>query len=327
MIKLAIDAMSGDLGASIVVEACLEFVKVYKDTYLYVTGKKDELTALEGIENIEIIEANDLMGMADGVLSVRRKKESSMVKAVLLANDGMADGVVSCGSTGAFYTSAMLFMKRIEGVEKCALLATMPTYNGQGVSLLDVGANVENTPEQLLQFGIMGSCYVQSTKNIEKPKVALLNIGTEDKKGDLVHQETFKLLKESKDIVFIGNIEGREILSGEADVIVTDGFSGNIALKTIEGTAKTIMKLLMESLMGSTSGKIGALIAKKSLYGMKEKFDYKTVGGAFMAGFEKPVIKAHGSSDALAFVNAIKLARSMVEEKSIEKMKVGLLKK
>jgi len=326
MIKLAIDAMSGDLGAPIAVEACKEFIKENKDVKLFVTGREEALAELKGIENIEIVPAKDIMGMAEGIMAVRRKKDSSMVKAVILTNDDQADAVVSCGSTGAFYTAAMLFMKRIEGVEKCALLASIPTINGKGVIMLDVGANVENSPEQLTQFAIMGSCYVTSVKNIQYPRVALLNIGTEDKKGDEVHKETYKLLNELEKIQFVGNIEGREILSGEADVIVTDGFSGNIALKTMEGTAKTFMTLLSQSLKGSTSGKIGGLFAKKSLYSMKDKFDYKSVGGAFMAGFEKPVIKAHGASDATAFLNAMKLAKSMVKDKSIEKMKAGLLK-
>lgn len=325
MYKLAIDASSGDLGSSIVVKACQNFVKEYQDTYLYVAGKIDELKALEGLPNVEIVEANDVLKMTESIMAVRRKKDSSMVKAVTLAREDKADAVVSCGSTGAFYASAMLFLKRLEGVEKCGLLANLPTKNGKGVCMCDVGANAENTAEQLEQFAIMGSCYVECVKGVNNPKVALLNIGSEEKKGDEVHQRAFQLLKNNPNLNFVGNIEGREILNGDVDLIVTDGFSGNIALKTIEGAGKVLIDMLKDSLMSTTRSKIGALLAKPALYEMKNKFDYKSVGGAFMAGFAKPVVKAHGASDDVAFLNAMKLARSMVKESSIEKMKAGLM--
>lgn len=325
MYKLAIDASSGDLGSSIVVKACQNFVKEYQDTYLYVTGKIDELKSLEGLPNVEIVEANDVLGMTESIMAVRRKKDSSMVKAVTLAREDKADAVVSCGSTGAFYASAMLFLKRLEGVEKCGLLATLPTKNGKGVCMCDVGANAENTAEQLEQFAIMGSCYVSCVKGVDQPKVALLNIGSEEKKGDEAHQKAYQLMKANPHLNFVGNIEGREILNGDVDLIVTDGFSGNIALKTIEGAGKVLIDMLKENLMSTTRSKVGALLAKPALYEMKNKYDYKSVGGAFMAGFTKPVVKAHGASDDVAFLNAMKLARSMVKEESIEKMKAGLM--
>lgn len=324
MYKLSIDAMSGDLGSSIVVKACQNFMKTHSDVELYVTGKKEELAGLKDIAHINIVDARDIVTMNDGIMSVRRKKESSMVKAVVMANDGLVDGVVSCGSTGAFYTSAMLFLKRIEGVEKSCLMAVMPTYNNKGVCMLDVGANAENTPEQLKEFAIMGSIYAKNIRNIENPKISLLNIGTEVKKGDEVHQQTYQLLSQEEKIHFVGNIEGREILLGETDVIVTDGFSGNIALKTCEGTAALVMKMVKESMMSSTRGKLGALLAKPSLYALKDKFDYKSVGGALMMGFEKAVVKAHGASDEVAFENAMDLAYQMVKCDVVAKMKEGL---
>ena len=324
MYKLAIDAMSGDLGSEAVVKACLAFISKHKDVELYVTGKNEELTLLENNDSIHIVDAPDLIGMNDGIMSVRRKKNSSMVKAVTLANDGVCDGVVSCGSTAAFYTSAMLFLKRIEGVEKSCLMANMPTYNGKGVFMLDVGANALNTPEQLRDFAIMGNIYAKKVSGIKEPKIALLNIGAEDKKGDEVHVETYKLLKAEESLNFVGNIEGREILTGEVDVIVTDGFSGNIALKTIEGTASLVMKMVKESLMSSFSGQLGALLAKKNFSELKGKFDYKSVGGALMIGFEKAVVKAHGSSDEVAFENAMNLAYLLVKENVVETMKEGL---
>lgn len=326
MYKLSIDAMSGDLGSSIVVEACQSFIKNHQDVELYVTGKAEELEKLKDLERIHIVDARDIVPMDAGIMSVRRKKESSMVKAVTMANDGIVDGVVSCGSTGAFYTSAMLFLKRLEGVEKSCLMAILPTYNKKGVALLDVGANAENTPEQLLEFAIMGNIYAKNIRGIDNPKVALLNIGTETKKGDAVHQETYQLLNNEQSIQFVGNIEGRDMLLGNVDVIVTDGFSGNIALKTCEGTASLVMKMIKESMMSSIKGKIGALLAKKNLYALKDQFDYKSVGGALMMGFEKAVVKAHGASDAIAFENAMNLAYQLVKMDVVKQMKEGLTK-
>ena len=324
MKKLAIDAMSGDLGSAIVVEACLNFIKEHKDVELYVTGKKEELTKLENQQQIHIIDAREVLTMTEGILAVRRKKESSMVKAMMLAKNDEVDAVVSCGSTGSFYTCAFVFLKRIEGVEKSCLMAILPTYNNKGVAMLDVGANAENTAEQLRDFAVMGSVYAKEVRGIKEPKVALLNIGTEEKKGNEVHQQAYQLLKENDKIHFVGNIEGRELLAGDVDVIVTDGFSGNIALKTTEGVAMILMKCVKESMMSSVKGKLGALLAKDSLYSLKDKFDYKSVGGALMMGFEKAVVKAHGASDAVAFKNAMELALKMVEQDVVSKMREGL---
>lgn len=324
MYKLSIDAMSGDLGSPIVVEACEMFLNTHKDVKLYVTGKREELEKLSSYQQVEIVDARDVVDMDAGIMSVRRKKDSSMVKAVTLANEGITDGVVSCGSTGAFYTSAMLFLKRIEGVEKSCLMAILPTYNKKGVAMLDVGANAENTPEQLKEFAIMGSLYAKNVRGIARPKVALLNIGSESKKGDEVHQKAYQLLSQEEKINFVGNVEGRDMLLGDIDVIVTDGFSGNIALKTSEGAASIIMKMVKESMLSSLKGKIGALFVKSSLSSLKEEFDYKSVGGALMVGFEKAVVKAHGASDAKAFMNAMDLAYQMVKQDVVSQMKEGL---
>ena len=247
--KLGIDAMSGDLGSRIVVEACLSFLEKNKTDELYVVGKIEELEALKPYDQVTLIDAREVLEMTENILAIRRKKESSMVKTMMLARKGEVDAVLSCGNTGAYYASAMLFLKRIEGVEKSCLMAMLPTYNKKGVVLLDVGANAENTAEQLKDFAIMGHVYAKNIRGIQKPKVALLNIGSEAKKGDEVHQQTYQLLEEDKMINFVGNIEGRDILLGEVDVIVTDGFSGNIALKTCEGAASVLMKMVKESMM------------------------------------------------------------------------------
>lgn len=322
--KLGIDAMSGDLGSTIVVEACLSFLSKNKTDELYVVGKKEELTALESYSQVTLIDAQEVLEMTENILAIRRKKESSMVKTMLLAKKGEVDAVLSCGNTGAYYASAMLFLKRLEGIEKSCLMAMFPTYNDRGVALLDVGANSENTAEQLKSFAIMGSVYAKNVRKINNPKVALLNIGSEHHKGDEIHQETYKMLESLQEINFIGNIEGKEILDGDVDVIVTDGFTGNVALKTIEGVAKVLMKSLKDGFMSSSRTKIGAVIAKPALKQLMTKFDIKAAGGALMMGFVKPVIKAHGSSDAIAFENAMNLAFAMISSNVVEKMKEGL---
>lgn len=322
--KLGIDAMSGDLGSSIVVEACLSFLEKNKKDELVVVGKKEELNALENNSQVTIIDAREVLEMTENILAIRRKKESSMVKTMMLARNNEVDAVLSCGNTGAYYASAMLFIKRIEGIEKSCLMAVLPTYDGKGVCMLDVGANSENTPEQLQSFAIMGSIYASSVRNINNPKIALLNIGTETKKGDEMHQEAFKLLSETNNINFNGNIEGKELLLSDNDVIVTDGFTGNIALKTIEGTAKVLMKALKDGYMQSLRTKVGAVVSKPALKSLLNKFDINQVGGALMMGFVKPVIKAHGASNAQAFENAIELAFNMVEANVVDKMKEGL---
>lgn len=322
--KLGIDAMSGDLGSEIVVEACLSFLEKNKTDELYVVGKIEELQALNNHPQVVLIDAREILEMTENILAIRRKKESSMVKTMMLARKNEVDAVLSCGNTGAYYACAMLFLKRIEGIEKSCLMAMLPTYKGDNVAMLDVGANSENTASQLVSFAVMGSVYARNVRKIENPKVALLNIGSEHHKGDEVHQETYKLLENMKEINFVGNIEGKEILDGDVDVIVTDGFTGNVALKTTEGVAKVLVKSLKKSLMSSTRTKVGALMAKPGLKQLMKKFDTKAAGGALMMGFEKPVIKAHGSSDAIAFENAINLAFEMISSNVVEKMKEGL---
>ena len=298
-----------------------------KEDLLYIVGKIEELEALKNYSQVTLIDAREVLEMTENILAIRRKKESSMVKTIMLAKKGEVDAVLSCGNTGAYYASAMLFFKRLEGVEKSCLMATLPTYNDKGVLMLDVGANSENTPEQLKSFAIMGNIYAKNIRGIQEPKVALLNIGTESKKGDEAHQQAYQLLQASDRLHFVGNVEGRDILSGDYDVVVTDGFSGNIALKTCEGVASTLMKMIKESMMSSLKGKIGALLAKSSLYSLKEKFDYKSVGGALMMGFEKAVVKAHGASDAKAFCSAMDLAYQMVKMDVVSQMKEGLSQK
>lgn len=322
--KLAIDAMSGDLGSSIVVEACLSFLEKNTKDELFVVGKIEELEALQGHPQVTLVDARETLEMTENILAIRRKKESSMVKAMMMARRDEVDGVLSCGNTGAYYACAMLFLKRIEGIEKSCLMAVLPTYNDRGVCMLDVGANAENTVEQLVSFAIMGSVYAKNVRHIDDPKVALLNIGVEEHKGNELHKETFQALSKIDNIHFVGNIEGKEMLEGDIDVIVTDGFTGNVALKTTEGVAKMAMDSLKDALYSSASSKVGAVLAKPALRSLKQKFDPASVGGALMMGLVKPVIKAHGASDAKAFESAMNLAFEMIETDVVTQMKEGL---
>ncbi|MBE5705446.1 MAG: phosphate acyltransferase PlsX, partial [Erysipelotrichaceae bacterium] len=284
----------------------------------------EELEALKDHPQVTLIDAREIFEMTENILAIRRKKESSLVKAMMLARNNEVDAVLSCGNTGAYYACAMLFLKRIKGIEKSCLMATIPTLNDKGVCMLDVGANAENTVDQLVQFAIMGNVYAKNVRHIQKPKVALLNIGSEEHKGDEIHKETYQSLSTLEQIDFVGNIEGKEILRGDVDVIVTDGFTGNVTLKTIEGVALSMMSALKDGFMASTRNKLGAVISKPVLKGLKTKFDPAGVGGALMMGFVKPVVKAHGASDAKAFESAMNLAFEMVEVNVVEKMKVGL---
>ncbi|MDD8048218.1 MAG: phosphate acyltransferase PlsX [Thomasclavelia sp.] len=322
--KLGIDAMSGDLGSKEVVEACKVFAENNKNDELFVVGKQEQLQELTKYNNIKIIDSREVLEMTEDILAIRRKKEASMVKTLMLARNDEVDAVVSCGNTGAYYASATLFIKRLKGVERSCLMAVLPTYSDKGVCMLDVGANAENTPEQLEVFALLGSVYANAVRNIQKPRVKLLNIGTEDHKGDSVHKETYQLLLKNKHVNFEGNIEGKGILNDEADVIVTDGFTGNVALKSIEGTATTLVHCLKDGFLSSLRNKMGAMMVKPVLKTLVKKFDPNTVGGALMLGFNKPIVKAHGASDSKAIINAMMLAKSMVERDVIEKMKEGL---
>ena len=241
----------------------------------------------------------------------RQKKDSSMTVSLNMLNSGEGDVVISAGSTGALLTGATLLNKRIKGIRRAALGAPVPQKTGGFALLMDSGANAECTPEFLLQFAYMGSLYMKTQAGIEKPRVALINNGTEEGKGDTLRHEAYDLLKKAHEegrINFIGNMEGRNVLAGEADVLVCDGFTGNVLMKTIEGTAGFIMKELKSIMYANLPSKLAALVLKPGLTRLKNMMDYKTIGGAPLLGVSKPVIKAHGSSDARAFCSACEQA-------------------
>lgn len=318
MYHFAVDAMSLDKGSGVVVEACLNFIKDYPVT-LHVFGDKEELRPLLQQKNVVVHPTTQVMEMSDGALAVRRKKDASMVRAVESVCQGECAGIVSGGSTGALLASATLLMKNIEGIGRGALMVTLPSRKGPLV-LLDVGANAENKSSDLVEFAHMGNVYAQSIYNIAKPRIGLLNIGSEAKKGDDLRKETYALL-EQEALHFIGNIEGRDLLSGDVDVVVCDGFSGNITLKTVEGAASFMNAILKEHLMSSLPSKIGAMLSKKALMAMKNKVDYKQYGGGLCVGVNYPVVKAHGSSDEVAFYHALRQLYTMVDLDVVEQIR------
>jgi glycerol-3-phosphate acyltransferase PlsX len=240
--------------------------------------------------------------------AIRVKKDSSIVRAVkILKEDENAKALVSAGSTGAVLSASVILSRRIKGVHRPALSPCLPNMKDGETMLLDCGANVDCKPHHLLKFGEYASEYASKVLGVENPKVALLSVGTEDKKGNALSKEAFKLLKQSN-LNFVGNMEARDILSGEYDVVVADGFSGNIALRSTEGAVQMILAYLKQSISASTKAKIGYLFMKDTFKGLKGKLDYNKKGGALLLGMEKVVVKAHGSSKASAFVHAIRQA-------------------
>ena len=317
--RIAIDAMGGDLAPKAPVLGALAASEKFGCDIVLVGDSAQIEPLLEGKDRsrITVVHTTEVISNDEKATSaVRSKKDSSMSVALKLVADGEADAVVSAGSTGALLTGATFIVKRIKGIQRGALGTVLPTKGENGVMLLDCGANAECTPEYLLQFGFLGSFYMNKVEGIERPRVALLNNGTEDGKGDPLRKEAFELLRQASDegrINFVGNMEGRDILSGEADVLVCDGFSGNIALKSVEGTAMFVMREVKHVLYKNIISKIAALLIKPGLYALKDKMDYNKVGGAPFLGISKPVIKAHGSSNEESYCSAIKQAIAFVD--------------
>ena len=319
--RIAVDAFGGDNAPlEIIKGAALASNEQKVDITL--TGNKQKIEAIikeNGFEfhgELVIIDTDDVIDMHDDPTSLlKAHKESSMALAFKEVCEDRADAFVSAGSTGAIVVGGTLMVKRIKGVKRPALAGFIPSPDGHYM-LMDMGANAECRPEMLEQFGIMANAYLKNVEGIENPKIGLLNIGTEDTKGDELRQEAYKLLSKA-DINFVGNIESREMPKGVCDAIITDGFTGNIALKLIEGTATTFFKLIKQKLYKNLKNKLAALVIKKDLYSLKSMMDSSEVGGAPLLGVKKPVIKAHGSSDAKAIKNAIKQAVIFTENNVI----------
>lgn len=320
--KLAIDAMGGDHAPEVIVKGAVKAIEQFSDIELILVGHEDKIKQhLQRQERITIIHTDEVItGDDEPVRAVRRKKDASMVLAAREVKEGRADALISAGNTGALVATGLFVVGRIPGIDRPALAPTIPTIDGKGFLLLDVGANSDAKPEHMLQNAYMGSIYSEKVRGIPNPRVGLLNIGTEEEKGNLLTKNAYELLKET-DLNFIGNVEARDLLNGVADVVVTDGFTGNMVLKTLEGTAASLMKMLKNALTSSMKAKIGAVLVLPQLKEIKKTMDYTEHGGALLAGIQHPVIKAHGSSDEKAIVNAIRQARNMVLNEVTEKIK------
>ena len=306
---IAVDTMGGDLGPSAAVEGIFRAVQEYPQLKIIMVGPVETLA--EEIKKygenkiVSILHAPEVIDPSESpTTAIREKKNSSIVMGLRAVKNGDAQGFVSAGSTGALLTGATVIIGRQAGIERPALGTLLPTAKGF-VLLMDCGANMDCKPSYLAQFGKLGAEYMRKAMGIENPRVGLINVGTEEEKGNAAAKEAYVLMSNA-DYNFVGNIEGREIPNGEADVAVCDGFTGNILLKFTEGFAKTMMGMIKEELMSTTLSKMGALMAKGAFKKLKTRFDYREVGGAPFLGLKSIVIKAHGSSDALAFKNAIR---------------------
>ena len=334
--KIILDAMGGDNAPEAPVLGAIEAAKAY-GVQITLVGRGEAILAVLGKhgiadlpEGVEIANADDVVDMHDDPASViHKRKNSSMIVGLKLLADGQGDAFVSAGSTGALLTGATLLVKRVKGIRRAAMAPAMPTKTGGKVIICDCGANAECTPEFLLQFGLVGSAYAQKSLHLENPRVGLLNIGTEDSKGTPLQKEAYALLKQASEqglINFVGNVEARGVPLGEVDVVVCDGFSGNILIKSIEGTAMFMGSMLKRIFKSSLSTKIGYLLCKSGVQEMVKLMDYREIGGTQFLGIKKPVIKAHGSSDALAFRNAVRQAMAAAEDDFTAQLEQDLAK-
>lgn len=324
--RIIVDAMGGDNAPEAIVKGAVR-ARDELGVEIVLVGQKEAVEACLGSADrrgIETVDAREIITMEDDPsTATRHKKDSSMTVGLNLLKNGEGDAMVSAGSTGALLTGATLIVKRIRGVRRAAMCPYLPSSE-KGFLLIDCGANAECTPEYLLQFAYMGSFYAKNILHIEEPRVGLLNNGTEECKGAELQQNAHKLLKKAGEegrLNFIGNVEASTVLFGGVDVVVADGFTGNIMLKTVEGASKWILSQLKGVFMGSTKNKLAAAVIKGDLGALKKKLDPNEVGGTALLGISKPVIKAHGSSNADAVFSAIRQAKSFVEANIVEEIK------
>ncbi len=313
--KIAVDAMGGDFAPKITVEGAMAACKEFKDLEIVLYGDENKIKPiLTNSERISIVHTEKFidMGEKDPVGCIRNNKDTSLVMAMTACKNNECDALVSAGPTQAIVVGAHLVIKKMKCMHRVALAPILPSLDGRGKILLDVGANIELRAEHLLELALYAKVLAKITFNVENPKIGLINIGTEPGKGREVDKETFDLFEKSEQINFAGNIEPKEVLTCDCDVLVTDGFTGNILMKTIEGTAKVTGTMLKEEIKKSLKGKIGYLFMKKNLDNYRKRLDASEVGGAMICGIPKPVVKAHGSSDPYAFKNAIRQVRKIV---------------
>ena len=325
-INVAVDAMGGDNAPVEIVKGVVEAVQANDHVKVYLTGQEEIVRKeLEKYtypeEQIEVVNATEVIETAEPpVMAIRRKKDSSIVKALNLVKDGTCDAYVSAGSTGATLVGGQVIVGRIKGVERPPLAPLIPTEKGCAL-LIDCGANVDARPSHLVQFAKMGSVYMESVMGIKNPRVGIVNIGAEEEKGNALVKETYPLLKNCPDIHFIGSVEARDIPAGAADVIVCEAFVGNVILKMYEGVGRSLLHKVKEGMMSSLRSKIGALLVKPALKETLKVFDLEQYGGAPLLGLKGLVVKTHGSSKALEIKNSILQCITFTEQNINQKIK------
>ncbi len=333
VLRIVIDAMGGDQAPEEIVKGAVDAVKSFSDLTCILTGKEGKINRIldnyeYNVDSIEVVDASQVVTMSDKPSEVlRKKKDSSLIVGTNLVKDNNAEALISAGNTGAVMASGIFNIGRVSEVKRPPIATVFPSKIGKTI-VLDAGANVDSNPQHLIQFAIMGQIYAEQVLNITNPRVGLLSIGEEKEKGNKLNKNTYKLMeKESKINNFIGNIEGRDIFKGNCDVVVCDGFVGNIVLKTTEGVASFVFDLLKETLTKNLKSKLGAMLLKDELKKMKEKVDYKQYGGAPLLGLQGLVIISHGSSDSQAIFSAIKVAREAIQNNVVQIIENKLEKK
>lgn len=326
MVNVALDAMGGDNAPAEIVKGAVEAIGENKNIKVFLVGREPAITEeLKKYEydasQVEVVHAEEVIEMSEPpVMAIRRKKDSSIVKAMYMVKDGTCDAFVSAGSTGAVLVGGQVIVGRIKGVERPPLAPLIPTANGVSL-LIDCGANVDARPSHLVQFAKMGSVYMESVMGIKNPKVGIVNIGAEEEKGNALVKETFPLLKNCPDINFVGSVEARDIPAGAVDVVVCEAFVGNVILKMYEGVGSVMLKKVKSGMMSSLRSKIGALLVKPALKSTLKSFSTDEYGGAPMLGLNGLVVKTHGSSKAIEIKNTILQCATFKEQKINEKIK------
>lgn len=327
---IVLDAMGGDNAPKSVVDGAILALREYKDISIILAGPEEKISTMLGNagdvrDRISILPADEVIEMDESpMMAVRKKRGASMVVACNAVREGKADACVSAGSTGAVLACGMFKLGRIPGIERPALAPILPTAADSSFLLIDAGANVDCQPKFLQQFGLMGSVYMNSVEGVNNPRVGLVNIGAEAEKGNKLTKETYELMNAQTSYNFVGNAEARDLFTGDFDVIVADGFAGNIILKQTEGLAKAMFSMIKKGLMSSLLTKIGAALVKPALRGIKDKMDYNKIGGAPLLGVNGAVVKAHGSSGDQAIKSAIGQARKMLIGDVVGKISAGL---
>lgn len=323
--NIVIDMMGSDNGSKIIVDSVKEFLKTNNDVNFICVGNENELTELKKYNNVKLVYSQSVCKMDEEPLTIMRKKDSSLLIAIKELMDNDYDAIISAGGTAAVLTAATFGIKRLPNIKRPGLLTSFPTIiKGKKMTVCDLGANAINSAEELEQFAIMSNIFYKFVYKKDNPSIYQLNVGTEEGKGKEENKNLYQLLKNNKKLNFKGNIEAREALNGEVDCLICDGFSGNIFLKSTEGTAKLMSNLIKKAFKKNIFTKIGYLFSKKGIVEMKETMDYKNVGGAMLVGVNKIVVKAHGNSDSTSFLSAINLTKKLVNSKVIDEFKKEL---